>query len=93
MINQQLRYYSPMPKRSTPKVMFKVMLPAELMPKIDKIISEEQYAGRGDFAIRLIRDYIDDKEERDKVNKQYEMFKEEKEKRLKESADDEKNSI
>lgn len=70
--------------------MFKVMLPAELIPKIDKIISEEQYAGRGDFAIRLIRDYIDDKEERDKVNKQYEMFKEEKEKRLKESTDDEK---
>lgn len=77
-----------MPKRSPPKVMFRVMLPEELIPKIDKIIKEEQYNGRNDFAVRLIRDYIDEKEERDKINKQYEMYKDEKERRINELSDE-----
>lgn len=77
-----------MPKRSPPKVMFRVMLPEELIPKIDKIIKEEQYNGRNDFAVRLIRNYIDEKEERDKINKQYEMYKDEKERRINELSDE-----
>ncbi|WP_147554426.1 hypothetical protein [Candidatus Methanomassiliicoccus intestinalis] len=80
-----------MPKRSPPKVMYRVMLPAELVPKIDKIIHDEQYAGRNDFTVRLIRNYLDEKEERDKISKQYEMFEADKKRRLKESSLDNEN--
>ena len=77
-----------MPKRSPPKVMYRVMLPADLIPRIDKIIHDEQYAGRNDFTVRLIRNYLDEKEEREKISKQYEMFKDEKDRRVNKSLDE-----
>ena len=77
-----------MPTKVSPKKSFRVLVPEELEPKIDKLVEEGHYNGKSDFAMRLIRDYIDKKEEEETVRKKYEILKAEK--KLKESSNDEK---
>ncbi|AGN26985.1 hypothetical protein A3206_08075 [Candidatus Methanomassiliicoccus intestinalis] len=77
-----------MPTKVPPKKSFRVLVPEELEPKIDKLVEEGHYNGKSDFAMRLIRDYIDKKEEEETVRKKYEILKAEK--KLKESSNDEK---
>ena len=77
-----------MPTKVPPKKSCRVLVPEELEPKIDKLVEEGHYNGKSDFAMRLIRDYIDKKEEEETVRKKYEILKAEK--KLKESSNDEK---
>lgn len=47
-----------MPKKLPPKVPVKLLIPKNLIPEIDEIVTEESYDGRGDLALTLIRWYI-----------------------------------
>ena len=78
-----------MPTKVPPKKSFRVLVPEELEPKIDKLVEEGHYNGKSDFAMRLIRDYIDRKEEEEIIRKKYEILKLEGE--LKKSSNNEKD--
>ncbi len=47
-----------MPKKLPPKVPVKLLIPKNLIPEIDEIVTEESFDGRGDLALTLIRWYI-----------------------------------
>lgn len=75
-----------MPSKVPPKNSFRVLIPEDLEPKLNKLIEEGHYNGKSEFAMRLIRDYIDKKEEEETIRKKYEILK--MEEKLKKSKDE-----
>lgn len=69
------------PKKLPQRTSFRVILPEDLIPEIDKIVQEDLYDGRGDFALRLIRDYIDERRRMEQTRMEYEMYLEKKKKK------------
>lgn len=52
------------------------------MSEIDKVVQEDGYNGRSELALRLLRNYIDERKKNERIKIEYELMK-------KEESDDE----
>lgn len=67
----------PMQKRSN-KPSFKVFADEDLMNRIDEVIQQENYNGRGEYALFLIRRDLAERDHKKMVDKEHELLEEHK---------------
>ncbi|WP_400208887.1 CopG family ribbon-helix-helix protein [Candidatus Methanomassiliicoccus intestinalis] len=67
-----------MPQKPPSKTSFRVTVPDEYLPRIDEIVEEDKYGGRSEFVMRLIRDYIDEKDRQRALQLEYKIIEEKK---------------
>ncbi len=67
-----------MPQKPRDKTSFRVTVPEELLPRIDEIIEEDLYGGRSEFVMRLVRNYIDERDRQKSLKLEYKIIEEKK---------------
>ena len=67
-----------MPRKMPDKSSFRVVVPDVFMSEIDKIVQEDGYNGRSELALRLLRNYIDERKKNERIKMEYELMNKEK---------------
>ena len=67
-----------MPRKMPDKSSFRVVVPNVFMSKIDEIVQEDGYNGRSELALRLLRNYIDERKKNERIKMEYELMNKEK---------------
>ncbi|WP_400256272.1 CopG family ribbon-helix-helix protein [Candidatus Methanomassiliicoccus intestinalis] len=79
-----------MPQKPREKTSFRVTLPEEYLPRIDEVVEEDKYAGRSEFVMHLIRDYINERDRQKSLRLEYKIIEEKKKLKKIRSTNDEK---
>lgn len=66
-----------MPRKVPDKSSFRVVVPDVFMSEIDEVVREDGYNGRSELALRLLRNYIDERKKNERIKMEYELMKKE----------------